>query len=152
MVPLNTDSHQTAFTHSIDLSHPSVTTGISAHDRALTIRTLSHPISTLSSTQFRRPGHVFPLRAVEGGVLSRGGHTEASVDFCRLAGKSEVAAICELVRDDEEGGMARRDWCLDFARRWGLRCCTIDALKKFIVERGGTEVWEGVGKGPRGRE
>ncbi|RPA74219.1 hypothetical protein BJ508DRAFT_215554 [Ascobolus immersus RN42] len=153
MVPHNTDAHHTAFTHSIDAAtHTS--TGISAHDRAHTIRLLSSDLSSLKPTDFRRPGHVFPLQAVEGGVLVRGGHTEASVDMVRMAGKGDVAAICELVKDDAEGGMARRDWCLEFGRTWGLRTCTIDALKEFIIARGdkGTSLWEGKGAGPLERK
>jgi len=133
MVSENTDPKRTAYTVSIDSADPSVTTGISAHDRALTCRTLALKSATLSS--FRRPGHVFPLRARDGGVRQRPGHTEAAVEFCKLSGKRSVGAICELVEDGEEmeglaerraGGMMRRDACLRFGKMWGLRVCTIE--------------------------
>lgn len=139
MVHENADPNQTAYTISIDASHPSLTTGISAHDRALTCRTLASPAATASS--FRRPGHVFPLRAREGGVRVRKGHTEAAVDFCVLAGLSPVGVICEMVEDGTEvgekaerlePGMMRRDACLRFGKRWGLRVCTIEDLVVFL--------------------
>jgi 3,4-dihydroxy 2-butanone 4-phosphate synthase len=147
MVPNNEDPRGTAYTLSIDAADPSVTTGISAHDRALTVRLLADPSSTTAS--FRRPGHVFPLRARPGGVRVRGGHTEAAVDFCRLAGKPEVAAICELVEDgdDVEGsavrgdtGMMRSEGCIKFARKWGLKVCTIADLTNYLkkTEANGT--------------
>ncbi|MCJ1447612.1 MAG: 3,4-dihydroxy 2-butanone 4-phosphate synthase [Stictis urceolatum] len=138
MVTHNTESHTTAYTISVDSAHPSVSTGISAHDRALTCRALADPTSTPES--FRRPGHVFPLRAREGGVLTRAGHTEAAVDFCRLAGLPEVGVICEIVDDGKEvegravregSGMSRRDACLEFGRKWGLRVCTIEGLIEY---------------------
>src|SRR5689334_10285594 len=84
MVANNEDPRTTAYTLSVDASHPSVTTGISAHDRALACRTLADPTATPDS--FRRPGHVFPLRAKLGGVRQRRGHTEAAIDLCRMAG------------------------------------------------------------------
>lgn len=139
MVSKNMDSRTTAYTVSIDASDPSVTTGISAHDRALTIRLLADPNTTVDS--FVRPGHVFPLRAKPGGVRVRRGHTEAAVDFCRLAGKAEAAAISEIVEDGEEvagqalrrePGMMRAPACIAFARRWGLKVCTIEDLVKHI--------------------
>lgn len=139
MVTANEDPKRTAYTISIDASDDDlITTGISAHDRALTCRTLASPKSAPDS--FRRPGHVFPLRAREGGVLTRTGHTEAAVDFCRLAGKAPVGVICEMVEDgvEVEGrpergepGMMRRDACLEFGRRWGLRVCTIADLVEY---------------------
>ncbi len=139
MVNSNEDPNRTAYTISVDASDPSVTTGISAHDRALTCRTLAAQASTSSS--FRRPGHVFPLRARSGGILERKGHTEAAVEFCRLAGKRLAGVICELVEDGEEiagsserrgGGMMRRDSCLKFGKRWGLKVCTIEDLVDFV--------------------
>ncbi|MCJ1274805.1 hypothetical protein MMC21_002603 [Puttea exsequens] len=147
MVLENTDPNRTAYTISIDASHPTLTTGISAHDRALTCCTLASPLSTPNS--FRRPGHIFPLRAREGGVSERAGHTEAAVEFCRLAGKASVGVICELVEDGEEstgraermdGGMMRRDGCLKFGKRWGLRVCTIEDLVGYVTrhDRGDT--------------
>ena len=75
---------------------------------------------------------MFPLRAVEGGVLARPGHTEAGVDFCKLSGKREASVICELVRE-EDGLMMRRDQCVEFARRWGLKVCTIEGLVRFGI-------------------
>lgn len=139
MVLENTDPKRTAYTVSIDSSDPSTTTGISAHDRALTCRTLAS--RSCSPSSFRRPGHVFPLRAREGGIRERQGHTEAAVEFCHLAGKRPVGAICELVEDGEEvegsaerreGGMMRRDGCLKFGKRWGLRVCTIEDLVEYV--------------------
>lgn len=146
MVPANEsqDARGTAYTISIDGADPSITTGISAHDRALTIRTLADPNATAAS--FRRPGHVFPLRAKTGGVRVRGGHTEAGVDFCRLAGLRPVAAICELVEDGaevpgqalrSEPGMMRGEACVKFARQWGLRVCTIEQLVAYIEKTEG---------------
>ena len=143
MVPdsFNEDPNRTAYTVSVDANSPEMTTGISAHDRALTCRMLASPDA--KKEDFRRPGHVFPLRAREGGVRERGGHTEAAVEFCRLAGKErEVGVICEMVEDGEEdgeggavrvgGGMMRRDGCLAFGRRWGLRVCTIEDLVAYV--------------------
>ena len=141
MVIENTDPKRTAYTVSIDSADPSITTGISAHDRALTCRALASKSSTPSS--FRRPGHTFPLQARDGGVRERPGHTEAAVEFCRLAGKQPVGAICELVEDGEEvegvalrkeGGMMRRDGCLRFGKRWGLKVCTIEDLVDYVNE------------------
>ncbi|KAA6414808.1 MAG: 3,4-dihydroxy-2-butanone-4-phosphate synthase [Lasallia pustulata] len=142
MVRENADPNRTAYTVSIDASHPTITTGISAHDRALTCRTLASPSCNPSS--LRRPGHVFPLRARDGGILERKGHTEAAVEFCRLASKEPVGVICEMVEDGEEvdgraerreGGMMRRDACLKFGRRWGLRVCTIEDLVAYVERR-----------------
>ncbi|KAI0849696.1 3,4-dihydroxy-2-butanone 4-phosphate synthase [Daldinia vernicosa] len=144
MVENSEDPRGTAYTISIDAADPSVTTGISAHDRALTVRHLADPKSTAAS--FRRPGHVFPLRARPGGVRARRGHTEAGVDFCRLAGKPEVAAICEIVEDGDEvagravregPGMMRGEGCIAFARRWGLKICTIEDLVDYIEKTEG---------------
>ncbi|RYP86138.1 hypothetical protein DL769_000816 [Monosporascus sp. CRB-8-3] len=144
MVPHNEDPRGTAYTVSVDAADESVTTGISAHDRALAVRRLADPTATASA--FRRPGHVFPLRARPGGVRVRGGHTEAAVDFCRLAGKAEVAAICELVDDGaevagravrEEPGMLRGEECVAFARKWGLKVCTIADLVKYLEKTEG---------------
>src|SRR5439155_24155107 len=103
MVPDNTAPHGTAFTVSIDLKGHGVTTGISAHDRARTIRAVVDAGS--SADDFARPGHVFPLRACPGGVLDRRGQTEAAVDLAGLAGLYPAGVICEIVNDD--GTMAR---------------------------------------------
>jgi 3,4-dihydroxy 2-butanone 4-phosphate synthase len=138
MVAVNTESHTTAYTVSVDSAHSDVTTGISAQDRSLTCQALADPSS--GPLSFRRPGHVFPLRARDGGVLTRPGHTEAAVDFCKLAGLAEAGVICEIVDDGEEvegaavrrgGGMMRRDACLAFGHKWNLKVCTIDALIEY---------------------
>lgn len=100
MVAASEDPRGTAYTVSVDASHPSVTTGISAHDRALACRVLADPAAGPAS--LRRPGHVLPLRAHPGGVRARPGHTEAAVELCRLAGLSPAAAICEIVDDGQE--------------------------------------------------
>jgi 3,4-dihydroxy 2-butanone 4-phosphate synthase len=139
MVSSNEDPNLTAYTVSVDANHADTTTGISAHDRALTCRTLAS--STATRESLRRPGHVFPLRARPGGVRERVGHTEAAVEFCRLAAKPEVGVICEMVEDGEEvtgqalmkePGMMRRDGCLAFGKRWGLKVCTIEDLVNYV--------------------
>ncbi|KAK2784139.1 3,4-dihydroxy 2-butanone 4-phosphate synthase [Onygenales sp. PD_12] len=140
MVTENADPNGTAYTISIDATDPSITTGISAHDRALTCRTLADP--NVQPTHFRRPGHILPLQARPGGVRERPGHTEAAVDFCRLAGKAEAGVICELVEDGvvgaegvaemEGAGMMRGDRCLEFGKRWGLKVCTIEDLVGYL--------------------
>lgn len=144
MVERNEDPRATAYTVSVDAAHPSVSTGISAHDRALACRFLADPASTPAS--FRRPGHVFPLRARPGGVRQRPGHTEAAVDLCRLAGKRPAAVICELVDDGAEvpgqalrrdPGMLRGEACIAFARKWGLKVCTIADLVQYLEKTEG---------------
>jgi 3,4-dihydroxy 2-butanone 4-phosphate synthase len=144
MVPQNTEKQNTAYTITIDAAHPSMTTGISAQDRATTARALADPHATEES--FRRPGHVLPLRAKAGGVRERFGHTEAAVELCRLAGKEQAALICEMVRDGvevegvperEDGGMMRRDDCLEFGRRWGLKVCTIEDIVDYVEAKEG---------------
>jgi 3,4-dihydroxy 2-butanone 4-phosphate synthase len=141
MVSENLDPNRTAYTLSVDSTDSSVTTGISANDRSLTCRRLADP--TAKSTQFRRPGHILPLQARDGGVRERRGHTEAAVDLCRLAGKQPVGVICELVVDGKEvpgqtqlvgGGMMRKDNCLAFGKKWGIKVCTIEDMVKYIVE------------------
>lgn len=126
MVPRNTDSFRTAFTVSVDYL-PATTTGISAADRAATIRALIDDRSL--EHDFARPGHVFPLRARPGGVLKRAGHTEAAVDLARLAGLSSGGVLCELVNDD--GTMARRDQAARFAAEHGLCIISIGQLIAF---------------------
>jgi 3,4-dihydroxy 2-butanone 4-phosphate synthase len=144
MVTHSEDPKRTAYTVSIDANSDLTTTGISAFDRALTCRTLA--AENVRPEDLRRPGHVFPLRAREGGVRERGGHTEAAVEFCRLAGKRPVGVIAEMVVDGEEvagqairrePGMMRRDECLAFGKKWGLRVCTIEALVKFVEGKEG---------------
>ena len=129
MVEKNTDTLKTAYTVSIDAS-AGCTTGISAYDRALTLRTLANPRSTPDS--FNRPGHVFPLRARPGGVLERVGHTEAAIDLCKLTGKRPVAAISEVCLDD--GTMARRDDLVPFCQKWNLKLITINDLVKYRLK------------------
>ncbi|KAK3292742.1 DHBP synthase RibB-like alpha/beta domain-containing protein [Chaetomium fimeti] len=139
MVAVSQDPRGTAYTVSVDAADPSVTTGISARDRALVCRALADDKAT--PAEFRRPGHVFPLRAREGGVRQRPGHTEAAVDLCRLAGKKPVGVICELVDDGvevpgravrEEPGMLRGEACIAFARKWGLKVCTIADMVAYL--------------------
>jgi len=146
MVPLpeNTESLTTAYTVSIDSEDPSVTTGISAHDRAVTCNSLASP--DVKAEHFRRPGHVFPLRAKDGGVRVRRGHTEAAIDLCRLAGLAPASAICEIVDEGEQvegvterkfGGMLRAEGCLKFARKWGIKICTIEDMVEYIEKKEG---------------
>ena len=123
MVANNQDPRGTAYTVTVDAAK-GVTTGISAADRAHTIRLLAQEGSTASD--FTRPGHVIPLRARHGGVLVRGGHTEAAVDLCRLAGLAPVGAIGELVHDD--GSMMRLPAVLELGAQHGLPVVTIEAL------------------------
>ena len=123
MVADNRDPLRTAYTVTVDAA-AGVTTGISAADRAHTIRTLAKESST--AQDLRRPGHVVPLRAKEGGVLVRSGHTEAAVDLCRLAGLAPVGAIGELVHDD--GSMMRMPAVLELGAQHGLPVITIAAL------------------------
>ncbi|KAL0075932.1 3,4-dihydroxy-2-butanone 4-phosphate synthase [Phycomyces blakesleeanus] len=129
MVPRNTELMKTAYTISCDYVH-GTTTGISAHDRALTARKLADPTSV--ATDFSRPGHILPLRAVPGGTFERFGHTEAAVDLCKLAGLPEVACIGELVKeDDPSGSMARRDDCFAFAKKHNIKMITIKDLIEY---------------------
>jgi 3,4-dihydroxy 2-butanone 4-phosphate synthase / GTP cyclohydrolase II len=123
MVPVNSESHRTAFTVSVDL-RAGTTTGVSSADRAATIRALAD--GTTQAADFARPGHIFPLRARRGGVLVRAGHTEASVDLCRLAGLKSAGVLCEIMNDD--GSMARRPELQEFARRHQLKMGSIAEL------------------------
>ena len=125
MVSKNTDNHETAFTVSVD--HVDTTTGVSPAERAYTMQKLIDPSS--KPEDFRRPGHVFPLIYKEGGVLVRNGHTEASVDLCRLAGLKEAAVICEITKDD--GSMSRLPDLLAFAEKHGLKIASIEELQEY---------------------
>ena len=125
MVEKNTDNHETAFTVSVD--HVDTTTGISPEERAVTMQKLIDPNS--KADDFRRPGHVFPLRYKEGGVLVRQGHTEASIDLCKLAGLYPAAAICEITND--EGYMSRMDDLLAFSKKHGLKIASVEALIEY---------------------
>ncbi|MER3443883.1 MAG: bifunctional 3,4-dihydroxy-2-butanone-4-phosphate synthase/GTP cyclohydrolase II [Armatimonadota bacterium] len=131
MVRDNTAPRGTAFTVSIE-AREGVSTGISAADRATTVRLAAQDGAT--AADFVRPGHIFPLRARDGGVLRRAGHTEASVDLCRLAGLKPVAAISELMHDD--GNMMRLPAILEFAQRHGLKVGSIADLIRYRLERG----------------
>ena len=123
MVPNNTESLKTAFTVSVD-HLPTTSTGISAADRAATIKALVDP--SAKPEEFARPGHIFPLRANPKGVLGRPGHTEAAIDLCRLAGKAESGVICEIAKDD--GTMARLPDLELFAEEHNLHLVTIEDL------------------------
>lgn len=127
MVPRNTESHKTAFTVSVDYL-PETTTGISAADRAATVRALMNPQAR--PDDFARPGHIFPLRAHPQGVLGRPGHTEAAVDLARLAGKTPSGVICEVANDD--GSMARLPDLEIFAERHNLLLVTIEDLIAYM--------------------
>ncbi|HKU29013.1 3,4-dihydroxy-2-butanone-4-phosphate synthase [Arthrobacter sp. NyZ413] len=128
MVSVNEDAKGTAYTVSCDAAI-GVSTGISATDRALTARILADPSSTPSS--ITRPGHIFPLRAVNGGVRERPGHTEAAVDLCRLAGLAPVGVIAELVHDD--GEMMRLDSLREFAAEHGCPLISIEDLVAYVA-------------------
>ena len=128
MVANNTDNHETAFTVSID--HVNTTTGISAFERAETIRNIVNPAS--KPEDFRRPGHVFPLIAKKGGVLERDGHTEATIDLMRLAGKKEVGLCCEIMAED--GHMMRGEGLVKLADKLGLVMTSVAEIQQYIRE------------------
>ncbi|GAB1583760.1 3,4-dihydroxy-2-butanone-4-phosphate synthase [Phyllobacterium phragmitis] len=130
MVPRNTEYHKTAFTVSVDYI-PGTTTGISAADRAKTIRALVE--DSTRPEDFARPGHIFPLRANPEGVLGRPGHTEAAVDLCRLAGRYPSGTICEVANDD--GTMARLPELMRFAEKHRLLLVTIKDLIEYMEQR-----------------
>jgi 3,4-dihydroxy 2-butanone 4-phosphate synthase/GTP cyclohydrolase II len=128
MAEQNQDARGTAFTVTVDAAARfGVTTGISAHDRARTIQLLADP--NARPTDLRRPGHIFPLRAVPGGVLRRVGQTEASVDLARLAGLPPAGVICEIMNDD--GTMARRPHLEEFAKKHKLRFITVAQIVAY---------------------
>ena len=135
MVADNTDNHETAFTVSID--HVSTSTGISAAERSVTA--MACVAENAQPEDFRRPGHMFPLLAKKNGVLERDGHTEATVDLCRLAGLKECGLCCEIMRED--GTMMRTAELGELAKTWGLKFITIRALQDYrkqhdsLVER-----------------
>lgn len=130
MLKDRTDRHGTAYTVTCDYAD-GTTTGISAHDRALTARQLANPKS--QPGEFIRPGHILPLRAVPGLLRKRRGHTEASVHLCELAGLQPAAVICELVRD-EDGLMQRLDDCLKFGQKHGIKVVTIEQIVAYLDE------------------
>lgn len=126
MLKNNTDNHQTAFTISID--HVDTTTGISAYERSLTIIKLTDLNNKASD--FRRPGHMFPLVAKDGGVLVRNGHTEATIDLVKLAGLKEVGVCCEIMDDD--GTMMKYDKLAIKAKEWNMKMISIKELQEYI--------------------
>ena len=130
MINAAQDPYKTAWAVSVDAAKD-ITTGISAHDRAHTIKLLSDPGST--ADDFVKPGHLFPLRSKEGGVLVRAGHTEASVDLMRLAGEEPVGVICEIMNED--GTMSRVPDLIKFASKHNLKICTIEDLIKYRSEK-----------------
>lgn len=125
MVTQNTDNHETAFTVSID--HASTTTGISAAERSITA--MACVDENAKPEDFRRPGHMFPLLAKKNGVLERNGHTEATVDLCRLAGLKECGLCCEIMRED--GTMMRTAELAELAKEWGLTFIAIKDLQDY---------------------
>ncbi len=131
MVPVNSSRYQTGFTVTIEAAQ-GVSTGVSAADRVTTIRTAI--ADNAKPTDLNRPGHVFPLRARNGGVLVRGGHTEASVDLARLAGLKPAGVLCELTNDD--GTMARAIEVIHFAEKHHMPVITIQDLIEYRKIKG----------------
>lgn len=129
MVAQNTDYHGTAFTVSID--HKDTTTGISAHERALTVKQIMD--SSAKASDFRRPGHMFPLIAKKGGVLRRAGHTEAAVDLARMCGSYPAGVICEVIKPD--GSMARLPDLMEIAKRFELKLISVKDLIHYRNEK-----------------
>ena len=125
MVENNTDNHETAFTVSID--HITTTTGISAVERSITA--LACVKEDAKPEDFRRPGHMFPLKAKKNGVLERNGHTEATVDLCRLAGLKECGLCCEIMRED--GTMMRTEELSKLAQQYQMKFITIKDLQNY---------------------
>ena len=125
MVENNTDNHETAFTVSID--HLTTTTGISAVERSITA--LACVKKDAKPEDFRRPGHMFPLKAKKNGVLERNGHTEATVDLCRLAGLKECGLCCEIMRED--GTMMRTEELSKLAQQYQMKFITIKDLQDY---------------------
>lgn len=125
MVENNTDNHETAFTVSID--HITTTTGISAVERSITA--LACVKEDAKPEDFRRPGHMFPLKAKKNGILERNGHTEATVDLCRLAGLKECGLCCEIMRED--GTMMRTEELSKLAQQYQMKFITIKNLQDY---------------------
>ena len=130
MVPNNTDPFETAFTVSVDLKGNGVTSGISASDRAKTVQALVN--DKTKPGDLTRPGHIFPLIAKEGGVLRRTGHTEASIDFSRLAGMKSAAVLCEIMNDD--GSMSRLPELIKVAEKFNLKIVSIEDLIAYRMK------------------
>ncbi|GAB4018564.1 hypothetical protein GCM10028773_18650 [Spirosoma koreense] len=133
MVEQNTATHQTAFTVSVDLKGFGCGTGISAHDRAKTIQALADP--SIHPDDFGRPGHIFPLIAQAGGVLSRPGHTEAAMDLAVLAGFKPSGVLVEVLSED--GSMARLPELRQIADRFGMKLVSIDELIRYRQQNEG---------------
>lgn len=130
MVSKNTTMHETPFTVSVDLAGHGCTTGISASDRAKTIKALADPKT--NPDELARPGHIFPLMARVGGVLQRAGHTEASIDLARLAGLQPAGALVEIMNDD--GSMARLPELLEIAKKFDLKIISIEDLIAYRIK------------------
>jgi len=130
MVPNNTDPFETAFTVSVDLKGNGVTSGISASDRAKTVQALVN--DKTKPGDLTRPGHIFPLIAKEGGVLRRTGHTEASIDFSRLAGMKSASVLCEIMNDD--GSMSRLPELIKVAEKFNLKIVSIEDLIAYRMK------------------
>ncbi len=130
MVPKNTAIHETPFTVSVDLKGKGCTTGISASDRAKTVKALADPDT--KPADLGRPGHIFPLRAREGGVLQRAGHTEASIDLARLAGLQPAGALVEIMNED--GSMARLHDLFEIANKFDLKIISIEDLIAYRIK------------------
>lgn len=158
MMEHNTSRYRTAFAVSVDAADAEVTTGISAQDRAITIRSLADP--EFKAADFVRPGHVFPLRSRPGGVLERAGHTEAVIDLCHLTGRNPAGVLCEIANQD--GTMARRPQLEEFGARHRIPIISINGLiayrrqREQLVERGAETViptaeggWRAIGYSDR---
>ena len=130
MVRLNRDKKGTAYTVTVDAAE-GITTGISAHDRATTIKAMANPAST--AADISTPGHLNPLRARDGGVLERAGHTEAAVDLAKLAGLPPCAAICEIIKDD--GTMARIPDLVEFKKKHSMKLMSVASLIEYRLRK-----------------
>ncbi len=130
MVESNTSLHETSFTVSVDYIH-GTSSGVSAYDRSATVKALID--AKTKPSDLARPGHIFPLRALEGGVLRRAGHTEAVIDLCRIAGVYPAGVLCEIMNED--GSMARVPQLLDIAEKFQLAIITVKDLIQYRMER-----------------
>lgn len=130
MVESNTSLHETSFTVSVDYIH-GTTTGVSAHDRNATVHALTDPKTKPS--ELARPGHIFPLRAIEGGVLRRAGHTEAVIDLCNFAGLYPAGVLCEILNED--GSMARVPDLMNLAQHFHLHIITVQDIIQYRTQR-----------------
>lgn len=140
MVRSNTSLHETAFTISVDLIGHGCSTGISTYDRAQTLKALANP--AFISTDFARPGHIFPLRAKSGGVLQRTGHTEAAVDLAKLSGLKPVSVLVEILNED--GSMARLPQLIEKSQSLGLKIISISDLIEYRLKSERLIVQEGI--------